>query len=58
LNQAGGRASTGYGRVLDVDPASLHEHVPAIMGSADDVKEAERCVIRADREREVERDDG
>ena len=58
VNQAGGRASTGRARLLDVEPQTLHEHVPCIMGSKDDVKEAEKYLIRAERERAVERDDG
>lgn len=35
VEQAGGAASTGTGRVLDVVPASLHEATPIILGSPD-----------------------
>jgi fructose-1,6-bisphosphatase I len=38
---AGGRASTGGGRVLDVVPTSPHQRVPLIVGSPEDVAIAE-----------------
>ena len=38
VEQAGGGASTGRGRVLDVVPAALHERVPLILGSSDEVE--------------------
>jgi fructose-1,6-bisphosphatase I len=39
--QAGGRASTGSERILDVVPTIPHQRVPLIIGSAEDVIEAE-----------------
>ena len=39
LEQAGGAASTGAERILDVQPLSLHQKVPLIIGSRDDVRE-------------------
>lgn len=39
--QAGGRASTGNGRILEVSPTSPHERVPLIIGSPEDVELAE-----------------
>lgn len=41
---AGGAASTGRGRVLDVVPTALHQRVPLFIGSKDDVADAERFV--------------
>ncbi len=38
VEQAGGAASTGRGRVLEVVPAALHERVPLILGSRDEVE--------------------
>lgn len=38
--QAGGLASTGDGRVLEVEPTDLHQRVPLIIGSRQDVEEA------------------
>jgi fructose-1,6-bisphosphatase len=35
--RAGGRASTGTRRILDLQPTSAHQRVPLIIGSADDV---------------------
>lgn len=37
LEQAGGLASTGRGRLLEVVPGALQEHVPAILGSRAEV---------------------
>ena len=44
--QAGGRASTGTADILSLQPAQLHQRVPLIIGSAEDVAAAEdfiRC---------------
>ncbi len=41
VEQAGGRASTGDKRVLDIVPEKLHQRVSLIIGSKDDVEEAE-----------------
>lgn len=41
VEQAGGAASTGYERILDIQPTKLHQRVPLILGSMDDVKEYE-----------------
>jgi fructose-1,6-bisphosphatase I len=38
VEQAGGTASTGSQRILDVIPESLHQRVPLIIGSTDDVR--------------------
>lgn len=37
VEQAGGRASTGAGRILDIQAGSIHERVPFVIGSAEDV---------------------
>ena len=37
LEQAGGVGSTGSQAILDLQPESLHERVPVILGSALDV---------------------
>lgn len=39
--QAGGKASTGRERILDVTPDSLHQRVPVVIGSREDVSLAE-----------------
>ncbi len=44
VEQAGGRASTGTTRVLDVEPKTLHQRVPLIIGSAEDVRTAEEFI--------------
>ncbi len=40
VEQAGGAASTGEGRILDVVPRELHQRTPLIIGSKKDVDEA------------------
>jgi fructose-1,6-bisphosphatase I/sedoheptulose-1,7-bisphosphatase/fructose-1,6-bisphosphatase I len=42
IEQAGGAASTGRAPILDVQPAELHERVPVILGSRDEVERIER----------------
>jgi len=42
VEQAGGAASTGRGRILDVAPEALHQRVPVILGSRDEVARIER----------------
>jgi fructose-1,6-bisphosphatase I len=42
VEQAGGAASTGRGRILEVQPSKLHQRVPVFLGSSDEVAEAER----------------
>lgn len=44
VEQAGGIASTGSMRILDVEPKKLHQRVPLIIGSSDDVREAEKYI--------------
>ncbi|HEX8750975.1 MAG TPA: class 1 fructose-bisphosphatase, partial [Nitrospira sp.] len=44
VEQAGGRASTGLARILDVEPKKLHQRVPLLIGSMDDVREAESYI--------------
>jgi fructose-1,6-bisphosphatase I len=42
VEQAGGRAITGDGRdILDIEPEELHQRVPLIIGSRQDIDEAE-----------------
>ena len=40
VEQAGGAASDGRERILNIEPASLHQRTPLIIGSFDDVREA------------------
>ncbi len=35
IEQAGGKATTGKGRILEIKPTELHQRVPAILGSTD-----------------------
>jgi fructose-1,6-bisphosphatase I len=42
--QAGGAASDGHRRILDLQPTHLHQRTPLFLGSAQDVKECESFV--------------
>jgi fructose-1,6-bisphosphatase I / sedoheptulose-1,7-bisphosphatase len=42
VEQAGGRATTGNQRLMEVKPESLHQRVPLILGSRNEVERIER----------------
>jgi fructose-1,6-bisphosphatase I len=44
VEQAGGRASNGHERILDVQPTSLHGRTPLFIGSDEDVIECEEFI--------------
>lgn len=41
IEAAGGKATTGHERILDVMPTAIHQRVPVILGSADEVSRVE-----------------
>jgi fructose-1,6-bisphosphatase I len=43
MEHAGGRATTGRTRVLDLQPEKIHERAGIFLGSEDDVKDLERA---------------
>jgi fructose-1,6-bisphosphatase I len=53
--QAGGAASDGERRILDIEPRSLHERTPLVLGSPRDVRECESFVQGHHPELKVER---
>jgi len=46
VEQAGGKAITGRGRILDVQPKKIHERVPVFLGSTENVEELEGFIKR------------
>jgi fructose-1,6-bisphosphatase I len=44
VEQAGGKASTGTQRILDVEARAVHQRVPLVIGSKDDVTLAEEFI--------------
>jgi fructose-1,6-bisphosphatase I len=48
IEQAGGRATTGASRLLDVVPVTLHQKTPLICGSASEVDHVTRLVSGTD----------
>ena len=49
IEQAGGAASTGRGRILEVQPSSLHQRVPVMLGSKHEIERLERYHAEYDR---------
>ena len=48
MEQAGGRASTGYKRMLDVRPESVHQKIGFVFGSRSEVERIERYHLEGD----------
>jgi fructose-1,6-bisphosphatase I len=44
VEQAGGKASDGLGRIMDIQPKDLHQRVPLFIGSKDMVEKAEAFI--------------
>jgi fructose-1,6-bisphosphatase I len=44
IEQAGGRASDGKNRILEIDPTDLHQRTPIFLGSPDMVEKAEEFI--------------
>jgi len=44
VEQAGGKASTGSVRILDLIPKQLHERIPLIFGSRNEVEHIEGLI--------------
>ena len=45
--QAGGKASDGYKRIMDIKPTELHERAPFFCGSKNMVEKAEEFMQKA-----------
>jgi len=48
VEEAGGRASDGTQNILDIEPKSLHQRVPLIIGSKEDVDLAEKFISESE----------
>jgi fructose-1,6-bisphosphatase I len=53
IEAAGGRASNGKQRILELKPASLHERTPIFIGSEYDVKMVEEFMVREEVEENI-----
>ena len=49
---AGGYATDGRQNILDTEPMRLHQRVPLIVGSYEDVKECEKFIAKYDKEQQ------
>ena len=43
IEQAGGKATTGHQRILDIVPEAIHQRVPIYLGSSEDVDDLLAC---------------
>jgi fructose-1,6-bisphosphatase I len=50
MDQAGGASTTGTQNVLDIQATSLHDRVPIVMGSTQDVAAYEKFCAHPNRE--------
>jgi fructose-1,6-bisphosphatase I len=46
IEQAGGKASDGFQRILELQPESLHQRTPLFIGSAEMVEKAEELMAK------------
>ena len=44
--QAGGKASDGFQRIMDIEPTELHQRIPFFCGSKNMVEKAEEFMRR------------
>ncbi len=49
VEQAGGMSSTGRGRIMEVDSTDLHQRVPVILGSSNEVKKVEEYHLKGEK---------
>jgi len=48
VEQAGGRATNGKKRIMEIEPEKLHQRVPIFIGSEEDVKTVERFMAETE----------
>ena len=48
VEQAGGRASDGHQRIMDIEPTKLHQRTPLFIGNSELVEKAEEFIHRYD----------
>jgi fructose-1,6-bisphosphatase I len=48
MEQAGGKSITGHSRVMEIPPTGVHQRVPVLMGSPEDVDEVKGYFDRCD----------
>ncbi len=53
VEAAGGRASNGKQRIIEIQPKSLHENTPLFIGSEEDVKMAEAFIAKEEIDNEI-----
>ena len=50
MEHAGGMATTGKEAILDVQPTAIHQRVPIVMGSKEDVQDYLECVKKYEKQ--------
>jgi len=53
VEQAGGLATTGRDRIMDIEPTNVHQRVPCVLGSKEDVMECQKYYEKTDRSEDI-----
>ncbi|MHB8580729.1 MAG: class 1 fructose-bisphosphatase, partial [Ignavibacteriaceae bacterium] len=53
VESAGGRASNGKQRIMEIQPKSLHENTPLFIGSEEDIKMVEAFIAKEEIDNEI-----
>jgi fructose-1,6-bisphosphatase I len=48
MEQAGGLSTTGKSRIMDLVPTNVHQRVPCLMGSPEDILEVQKYFVKAE----------
>ncbi|KAK6943053.1 Fructose-1-6-bisphosphatase class I, N-terminal [Dillenia turbinata] len=46
VEQAGGKGSDGHQRILDIQPAEIHQRIPLYIGSVEEVEKLEKSIVK------------
>ena len=53
VEQAGGIATTGRKRIMDIEPSQVHQRVPVMLGSREDVEELQKIYSKTDKSDDI-----
>jgi fructose-1,6-bisphosphatase I len=53
VEQAGGVATTGRKRIMDIEPSQVHQRVPVMLGSSEDVEELQKLYAKTDKSEDI-----
>ena len=53
VEQAGGVATTGRKRIMDIEPSQVHQRVPVMLGSSEDIEELQKLYAKTDKSEDI-----